>query len=202
VSRELPKGAWLVAEETLRQAAKVLVPVFLAEIGDKTMLATAAFSMRARPLAALAVSALAYIAANSLPVLLACKAAEALAFHADALRAAAGVGFAVLGLLLLLRSEGEEQEAETAGGAFSYFLLLTLSEVGDKTQVVTVLSAALTADAALTLSLGTLSYVAANGIGVAAAQLAKRKLPARALRRASAALFLVIGVLCALTAVL
>jgi len=191
-----------MAEDLPWKAAKVLIPVFLAEIGDKTMLATAAFSMRANPMVALAISTLAYLAANALPVLLASKAAEVLTSYADAVQVAAGVGFAAIGLLLMLRGEKSGHGAGGINNAFSYFLLLTLSEIGDKTQVVTVLSAALTASAMLTLSLGALSYLLANSIGVAAAQLARSRLPAEALRRVSAALFVVMGVLCVLTAAL
>ncbi len=187
-------------ESLLRQAAKVLVPVFLAEIGDKTMLTTAAFSLHTNPLLTLTVSALAYLAANSLPVLLASKAAEALASYASLVQAAAGAGFIAIGLSLL-RSEREELVVGKTSSTFSYFLLLTLSEMGDKTQIATVLSAALTANVPLTLLLGMIGYVLANSVGVAAAYLARSRLPAEALRRASAALFVVVGVLCMLTAV-
>ena len=139
---------------------------------------------------------------RQLPVLLASKAAEVLTSYADAVQVAAGVGFAAIGFLLMLRGEKSGHGAGGADNAFSYFLLLTLSEIGDKTQVVTVLSAALTANAMLTLSLGALSYLLANSVGVAAAQLARSRLPAEALRRVSAALFVIMGVLCVLTAAL
>jgi len=182
-----------VSEEPLRSALSVAVSVFLAEIGDKTMIATAAFSVASGPLATLLLSTAAYLLANAVPVALACGAAAALSGYSSFIKAFSGAGFIALGVFTLLASERDAKTVRGGGNLLAYFLVLTAAEIGDKTQIASILAAALTGDVVQALAAGASGYLAANCIGVAAAHAFKEKLSPAAVRKAAGTAFIVLG---------
>lgn len=174
--------------------------MFLAEIGDKTMLATATFSLTTGPVAALLLSTAAYFLANVVPVTLACGASSALSEYSGLIRALAGAGFVILGLLMLLVTERSHETVESGGNILAYLAVLTAAELGDKTQIASVLAATLTGDAIISLAAGVSGYLAANCIGVAVAQAFKGRVSPSMLRKAAGAAFIILGLYLLLTA--
>ena len=171
----------------------MLVPVFLAELGDKTMLATASASMSASPPLVLAVSVAAYLTANVVPVFLAGAVAGMLGGWFSVVKAVCGACFLVLGVLVFRDGGGEESWGGC--GLFSYYLLITASELGDKTQLATVLAALSCGDAVFALLCGATGYFLANVFSVAAGRFAGSRLRPSLVRRVSGLLLVATGLL-------
>jgi len=87
---------------TGRSALGVAVAFFLAELGDKTMLATVALAARADPLATWAGASLALLAVNALAVAVGRQLGTRL--PRTLVRRLAAVAFAVFGILLLVEA--------------------------------------------------------------------------------------------------
>ena len=85
----------------MRELAVMFITIFLAELGDKTQIATVLFASerRASALAVFAASAAALVTGAAFSVLLGSAAGRYL--HAVPLRLIAGVGFIVIGLWTL-----------------------------------------------------------------------------------------------------
>ena len=171
----------------------MLFPVFLAELGDKTMLATASASMSASPLLVLAVSVAAYLTANVIPAFLAGAVAGLLGSSLLMVKAVCGICFIVLGILVF-RGEGGE-EGRVSRSLFSYYLLITASELGDKTQLATVLVTLSCGDAVFALLFGAAGYFLANVFSVAAGKFVGSRLSPGLVRRVSGLLLVATGVL-------
>ena len=133
--------------------AYAFAAVFMAELGDKTQLAILALSVRGKRSRVLlgAVSAFAFVNGLSSAFGLLLYRLIPFAF----LRLAAAIAFLLAGAigiarLFLARHEGaaeepEAREGEREGAGFlAAFALVTLAELGDKTQLTTISLAALT----------------------------------------------------------
>ncbi|MEM2460484.1 MAG: TMEM165/GDT1 family protein, partial [Candidatus Hadarchaeales archaeon] len=103
--------------------------------------------------------------------------------------------FLTFGFWILLRKE-EGERLKAGGSAFlSSFLLISLMEVGDKTQLST-FALSVEYREPLWILLGTMTaYSLLMGVGVTIGSYLGRRLPERILRKASAALFLLLGFL-------
>ncbi len=140
---------------------KIVGLTFLAELGDKTMLSTAAIALRSRSVAkVLTYSALAFIIANSLSVALA--ACLRIVLDPRILQFVSAVLFVVLGVWIAMSRSEEVKGCEMA----TYLASLVLAEMGDKTQF-TVFSLATTAsNPFLVLPIALIGYVVANALMV------------------------------------
>ncbi|UNQ73816.1 TMEM165/GDT1 family protein [Infirmifilum sp. NZ] len=187
-----------MAEELLKAVAGSSLPVFLAELGDKTMLATATVAALHNPLHVLAASSTAYLLANVVPVFLASGAASLLSGYTWALRTAAGALFVLLGVLTLSSRQGGG-ECGSLGAAFSAILL---SEIGDKTQLTTLAVALASCNPTATLLGGVLGYLAANALGVFLSRSLSRRVSFDKLRKASGLLFILLGLAVVLSSLL
>ena len=152
---------------SIAHAASILLSatsiVFLAELGDKTMISTAILAMRTkRFLSMLLISVSAFIVANTVAVL----AAWVLEYAVNRIVVSviAGLLFIVVGLWML--KEREEEFKEFREGIVAYFLAITFAEMGDKTQLAVFTTALATGQPLHVLVGGIIGYTIANAIGV------------------------------------
>jgi putative Ca2+/H+ antiporter (TMEM165/GDT1 family) len=171
------------------------VSVAIAEIGDKTQLLALVLAARfRRPWPIVAGILLATLANHALAAELGAWLTSLLS--PGALKWAVAVSFIAMGLWILIPDKDDATAARYAYGAFVTTLIsFFLVEIGDKTQVATVLLAAKYASVPLVVAGTTLGMLAANVPVVLAGDFAAERLPLRYIRLGAAALFIVLGVL-------
>lgn len=169
--------------------------VFLAELGDKSMLLAVAFAVRHRALPVIAGIATAALLMLGLSVLV--GAAIATALPEGWLSIIGGVLFLGFGLWSL-RPEDDDEEEEARVSGRSVLLTVTMSflvaEFGDKTMLATITLAS--TQAAIPTWLGAAAgMTVASGFAVVIARYVGFRLPRRAIQLTAAAAFLLFGVL-------
>jgi Ca2+/H+ antiporter, TMEM165/GDT1 family len=170
--------------------------VFVAELGDKSMLLALAFATRYRTLPVLAGIALAATVMLGGAVLFGSVLGAALPERA--LAVGGGLLFLAFGLWTL-RGEDDDDDEEVADARSGSVLLgvtlaFLVAEFGDKTMLAT--AALASTRAALPTWLGAATGMTlASGLAVLLAVRSGRALPARVLRLVAAALFLLFGAL-------
>jgi len=171
--------------------------VFVAELGDKSQLMALSFASRFRALPVLAAIATASALIMLVSVGLGAAFAEVLPTRAIRIVAAlAFFGFA----LWTLRGDGHEDDVESAprtGGRSTFVVVAVaffLAELGDKTMLATITLA--TQYGWFEVWLGaTLGMVAVDALAIVIGRQLGERLPARAVRYGSAALFALVGTL-------
>lgn len=172
--------------------------VFVAELGDKTQLVAMGFGARHRLLPVLVGMLVAYAAANLVAVVVggllgATLPTRALglaggvlflAFAAWSLRPASGEGDP--------GAEGTEPARPARGVVASVAVAVFVAELGDKTQLATATLASQGPPVLVWVG-ATLGIVAAGAVGVLVGRAVGARLPERATRIGSAALFAVFG---------
>lgn len=171
------------------------VLVFLAELGDKSMLLAVAFAVRYRALPVLLGIATAALVMLGLSVLV--GAAVATAIPDGWLSLLGGALFIGFGLWSL-RPEDDDDEEEARVSTRSVLLTVTLSflvaEFGDKTMLATIALAGTQAPIPTWLGAAA-GMTAASGFAVAIARFVGFRLPRRAIQLTAAGAFLLFGVL-------
>ncbi|WP_435101110.1 TMEM165/GDT1 family protein [Arhodomonas sp. AD133] len=174
------------------------VAVALAEIGDKTQLLALVLAARyGRPWPIIAGITLATIAnhavAGALGVWLSALVPEV------ALRWGLALSFIAMGLWLLVPDSEDDAAGRYPYGVFVTTLIaFFLVEIGDKTQVATVVLAARFDPAWLVIAGTTLGMLAANVPVVIMGRFAADRLPMRAIHGAAAVVFIGLGVVAGL----
>jgi putative Ca2+/H+ antiporter (TMEM165/GDT1 family) len=172
-----------------------MASVAIAEIGDKTQLLALVLAARFRrpwPIVA------GILLATSLNHALAAELGAWLTsmLSPTVLRWAVAASFIAMGLWALIPDEEDAAAARYPYGAFLTTLIsFFLVEIGDKTQVATVLLAAKYQHVPLVVMGTTLGMLAANVPVVLAGEFAAERLPLRLVRAGAALLFVAIGVL-------
>jgi Ca2+/H+ antiporter, TMEM165/GDT1 family len=162
--------------------------VLVAEMGDKSQLVLLARGARGSLWRTWAEAAAAFAVLAALAVTVGAAAARWL--PAWLVAVAAGLLFLAFGALAL-RTPKEDGKPPRQGGTF---LLVLVSELGDKTQLAT---AALAASSGQALATGVGAFAAESGaalLALAAGGWLARRLSPRTVRLASAVLFLLLGV--------
>ena len=175
--------------------------VFLAELGDKSMLLAIAFAARYRPWPVLGGIAIAAFVMLGLSTLLGAALGAALPERAVAI--GGGLLFVGFGLWTLLDDDDDEDEAEELRGGsvlLGVTLAFLIAEFGDKTMIAT-LTLAGTQPAVPTWLGAGLGMTAASGIAIVLATAAGARLPERVMRVVAATAFLLFGVLLLVTGV-
>jgi len=168
--------------------------VFVAELGDKSMLLAIGFAARYRPwpvVAGVAIAALTMLGVSTLV-----GAAIGAALPERLLTIGGGVLFVGFGVWTLLDDDEEEDGGEVRGrsvllGVTAAFLV---AELGDKTMLATVALASTQAPVATWLG-ASAGMTAASAIAIAVASYLGGRLPDRVVRLAAAAAFVLFGVL-------
>ena len=178
--------------------------VFLAELPDKTMFATIVLATRYRRPVAVVVGVTVAMAFHSI---LAVVVGEALRQLPHAPVQIAVAAFFVVGGILLLRGGGGAGDVETApvhsawGVIGRTAIVIGVAEFGDFTQLATV---GIAANRGYPLAVATGSLVAhiiVATLAVLAGRWLERRLPVRTIQRAAGMLFIVFGVVTAVSAI-
>jgi putative Ca2+/H+ antiporter (TMEM165/GDT1 family) len=138
--------------------------VFVAEVGDKTMISTIILAIETRGFVRVLVASIgSFAVANVIAVLLGCVVR--LVVDLTIARVLAAALFFAIGLWMILRSEGEQSRV-LKYSLIACFLMVFLMEMGDKTQLSVFSLTILYENPLVVLTGGLLGYAIANSIGV------------------------------------
>jgi putative Ca2+/H+ antiporter (TMEM165/GDT1 family) len=165
----------------------------LMEFGDKTHIAVITLSMKNKPLEVIVGALGAFALVDGASVLVGGLIADLIPeFWINVI---SGGLFLLFGVLTLINKEDEEGVKEGGkGGMASAFSLVTLMELGDKTQFASFVLAARYGSPVLVFLGIMLGAALITGSGVVIGKGLMRIVPERYLRYAAAALFLIFGV--------
>ena len=190
---------------TFENASSDIWPFFLSsglialnEMGDKSQLLALAFAARMKLRKVLSGIFFAVIVLNGLAVAVGTVLASVPGWQAWVKLISAAL-FLIFGLWSLggEKSEGSapQNRRHSCGDIALVFASFFFSEMGDKTQLVTISLAAQYPAAPLLILAGTtLGMMLADGVGIFAGVIVHRKLPEHALRIISASLFITFGI--------
>ena len=168
------------------------------------MMSTALYaSQYRRPLLILIVSVLAYVTANVLPIFILVNVMERLPEVIFIARLVAAIGFSILGIYFILTSRVHSESTKGLNTRFRFsqesivglYIVLTLAEFGDKTQITTLLNALSSGNLVLILLLGSLAYLTANVIAVYFMIYISKFINSYYLRLSSGIIFILFGIL-------
>jgi len=170
--------------------------IFLAELGDKTQLAVITLCSRHNWKVVLSGAMLSFTLIDGLSVLVGRGIAEVVPLFW--IQIIGGVMFIAFGLYILLHKERENESfklTEKSSGFISTLILISLAELGDKTQLAVIALAAEYAEAIMVF-LGVISgFLAITIIGVLIGKGLIHLVPQRYLRLVSAVLFIGFGLI-------
>jgi len=179
--------------------------IALAELGDKTQLTAITLCCRHKPFQVFGGAVLALILVSGIGVLIGVligKASDNL-FPRTWIRVGAGIIFIVLGLYTLLsKDEKEIKPRESRFAVLTSFSLITLMELGDKTQLAVIALTAENASSSFLIFLGaSLAFLVVTGIGVTIGAAVQKVVPMRYIRIGAAVVFIIFGALFLLSAI-
>jgi len=188
-------GYWPNVPQLAGPAATSFALIAAAEIGDKSQLVcmTLASRHRAAPVMAGAVAAFAFL--NTLAVVFGAAIAKWLPDYWVA--GVVALLFAGFGLHALLQQDDDDEEGEVVeksvhGIFFTTFLLITVAEFGDKTQLAVVAFSSTALPLAVWLG-STLALAFTSGLGVLAGRTVLQRMPLGILHKISGVIFLLLS---------
>ncbi|MDT4290801.1 TMEM165/GDT1 family protein [Methylomonas sp. MO1] len=170
-----------------------------AEIGDKSQLVCMTLASKHRPAPVLWGAIAAFALLNTLAVVFGAAIAKWLPEYLVA--ATVALLFAAFGLHALLNHDEDDDDEEIAeksghGIFFTTFLLITVAEFGDKTQLAVVAFSSTAQPIAVWLG-STLALAFTSGLGVLAGRTVLQKIPLSLLHKASGVFFLILSAIAA-----
>jgi len=184
-----------VLDHIVEAFAISLLSIAVAELGDKTQLGmiTLAASVR-KPVAIFLGMIVGYVVVAGLAVLI--GQAFLAIIPLSALTLASGLIFVAIGLLMLKIDVGKGVSSPRAKSPFlAASLMIVLTELGDKTQIATIALAARFAQPTAVF-LGVLSaFALVDGLSILLADRLGKRLPVNKIKKISAVIFIVLGVL-------
>jgi len=168
--------------------------IFLAELGDKTQICVITLSSRASATSVFLGSMGAFFIVDGLSAFLGGELLSLL--PKNIIGIISGIIFIVFGLIPLIRGEKSKSECEKNGvSLLRVFSLISLMELGDKTQIFSILLVA-QFKSPLTVLVGImLAFTIVTGMGVLLGQGMLRIIPERYLRNGAAVIFIVLGLI-------
>lgn len=107
-----------------------------------------------------------------------------------------GLMFVIVGLLMLRIDVQNDVATKGSGGPFrTALLLIVLTEMGDKTQIVTVALSVRFAQPLLVFTGALVAFAVIDGLSIMLASTLGKRLPTERIRRVSAIIFIVLGIL-------
>lgn len=175
--------------------------IVAAEIGDKSQLVCMTLASRHRPMPVLLGAIAAFALLNTLAVVFGAAIASWLPTYVVA--ATVAVLFIFFGIhALRIEEEDEDEEVEEKSGHgifFTTFLLITVAEFGDKTQLAVVALSSTAIPMAVWLG-STGALILTSGMGIVAGRTILQKFPLTLLHRFSGIIFIILGSLSAYNA--
>jgi len=173
--------------------------IFFAELGDKTQLMVISLSTKYRKLDVFVGAILGFILVNGVTIFIGTSLSE---FTPDFVIFIGGIIFIIFGIVTILSKSNnveeekvETQEEKKGVGLISSFSLVFLAELGDKTQIASLILA-ITYKAFLEVFLSViLSLSAVTIIGILVGRSMKQYIRPKPLRILSGCLFIILGVL-------
>jgi putative Ca2+/H+ antiporter (TMEM165/GDT1 family) len=176
--------------------------ILVAELGDKTQLAVISLSSNYKGLHVFAGAMLAFLAVDGISLAV---GGTLLAFLPMRLvLAVSGVVFIVFGIVPLLSKKEKDvklQKRSSTLPLLACFSLISLMELGDKTQIITITLAAETSPILVLLGI-TMAFALLTGVAVIMGAKLLSRLPLKWLKIGTSALFIIIGAASILSAIL
>jgi len=172
-----------------------LLSIAAAELGDKTQLGLIMMTASLQKPKAIFLGAITGFAVVAGVGVLAGQALLAI-IPLSTLTLISGLIFVVVGLLML-KVDAKTDAAVTRSGTpfYAASLMIVLTELGDKTQIMTIALAARFAQPVAVFSGILLAFVIIDGVSIALGRSLGRRLPISKVKKASAILFIVLGIL-------
>jgi len=169
--------------------------VFIAELGDKTQITVVTLCSKWSRKTVFIGAMLAFLIVDGLSVLIGEALATFLSFFW--IQVVSGAIFILSGIFTLF-SKGVEEEKKAYSCQFtvlSTFALVSLMELGDKTQIMVIALAAQYNTPILVLAGVMLAFTLITVIGVAIGEIMIKKIPQKHMQTITAAIFIIFGIL-------
>ena len=178
--------------------ATSFVLIAAAEIGDKSQLVCMTLASRHRPAPVMVGALAAFALLNTLAVVFGVAIANWLPPYV--VGAIVAILFALFGVhALRAKDDADDEQVEEKSGQgifFTTFILLTVAEFGDKTQLAVVALSSTQVPAAVWLG-ATAALAATSALGIVAGRTLLQRIPIVLLHRISGAFFLILALLAA-----
>ncbi len=176
-------------------AATSFALIAAAEIGDKSQLVCMTLASRHRPVPVLLGAIAAFAFLNTLAVVFGVAIASWLPEHiVAAIVAFLFAAFGIHSLRVEMEDENEEIKEKSGNGIFfTTFLLITVAEFGDKTQLAVVALSSTAAPIAVWFG-STIALASTSALGILAGRTILQKIPLRLLHKISGTIFLMLSV--------
>jgi len=173
--------------------------VFLAELGDKTQLTAVMLSSKSSATSVFAGSMLAFFLVDGLSALVGGQLLSFLPYTLVSF--GSGLVFIIFGAFSLIRRNGKIKIEKQKASFLKTFSLISLMELGDKTQLASIVLAAELKNPLVTLVGIMLAFSVITGIGVIVGAKLLRLMPEKYLKIGASLLFIFFGFIFILNAI-
>lgn len=168
--------------------------VFIAEMGDKTQLAAMALAAEYSAWKVITGISIAVAVLNLLAVMVGSYATGAIPLYI--IRIAASVIFLLFGILNIKDEDENEKERKfKLGAVMAAALTFFIGEIGDKTQIMTITLSAKYGNPYLVFAGSSVGMLLADSLGIIVGASLFRKIPKKAVKIISSAIFIIFGML-------